>query len=151
MHSREFAMFKKILLPTDGSELSDKAIAGAIQMASAMGASVVGMTVVEPYSYSSLSEYRPESFDDYEARMEQAARERLAKVEAAGKTAGVTVTTSVVKSFSPYEAIIEACGKTGCDVIFMASHGRRGLNALLLGSETQKVLTHSTVPVMVYR
>ena len=57
----------------------------------------------------------------------------------------------MVKSFSPYEAIIDAAGKHGCDTIFMASHGRRGLNAVLLGSETQKVLTHSTIPVMVYR
>ena len=65
--------------------------------------------------------------------------------------AGVAIETTTVKSFSPYEAIIEAASKNGCDVIFMASHGRRGLNALLLGSETQKVLTHATVPVMVYR
>lgn len=144
-------MFKKILLPTDGSELSDKAIAGAMLMATKLGAAVVGITIVEPYSYSSLSEYRPESFDDYEARIDKAARERLARVEDAGKNAGVPVTTSVVKSFSPYEAIIEACNTASCDVIFMASHGRKGLNALLLGSETQKVLTHSTVPVMVYR
>lgn len=144
-------MFKKILLPTDGSELSDKAIGGAMQMAAKLGASVVGVTVVEPYSYSTLSEYRPETFDDYEARMKAIAVERLEKVEAAAKAAGVKAETTVVKSFSPYEAIIEASKKAGCDVIFMASHGRRGLNALLLGSETQKVLTHSTIPVMVYR
>ena len=144
-------MFKKILLPTDGSELSDKAIAGAMQMAAKLGAGIVGLTVVEPYSYSSLSEYRPESFDDYEARMSKAAQERLEKLEAAAKAAGVAVTTMVVKSFSPYEAIIEAAKKADADVIFMASHGRKGLNALLLGSETQKVLTHSAVPVMVYR
>jgi nucleotide-binding universal stress UspA family protein len=139
--ARQPIMFKKILLPTDGSELSDKAIAGAMQMAAKLGAGIVGLTVVEPYSYSSLSEYRPESFDDYEARMNEAAAERLAKVKSAAAAAGV----------APYEAIIETASKNGCDVIFMASHGRRGLNALLLGSETQKVLTHSTVPVMVYR
>ncbi len=144
-------MIKKILLPTDGSELSAKAIAGAIEMATALGASIVGITVVEPYSYSSLSEYRPESFDDYEARMEKGAAERLAGLESAAKAAKVNVETMVVKSFSPYEAIIDAATKHGCDAIFMASHGRRGLNAVLLGSETQKVLTHSTIPVMVYR
>jgi nucleotide-binding universal stress UspA family protein len=138
--ARQPIMFKKILLPTDGSELSDK-----------LGAGIVGLTVVEPYSYSSLSEYRPESFDDYEARMNEAAAERLAKVKSAAAAAGVAIETTTVKSFSPYEAIIETASKNGCDVIFMASHGRRGLNALLLGSETQKVLTHSTVPVMVYR
>jgi nucleotide-binding universal stress UspA family protein len=144
-------MMKKILLPTDGSELSTKAIAGAVELAAAIGAQIVGMTVVEPYSYSSLSEYRPESFDDYEARMEKAAMERLAGLESAAKAAKVPVQTMVVKSFSPYEAIIDAATKNGCDAIFMASHGRRGINAVLLGSETQKVLTHSTIPVMVYR
>lgn len=144
-------MIKKILLPTDGSELSTKAIAGAIDLAAKIGAKVVGLTVVEPYSYSSLSEYRPESFDDYEARMEKAAIERLASLETAAKAANVEVQTMVSKSFSPYEAIIDAANKNGCDAIFMASHGRRGLNAVLLGSETQKVLTHSTIPVMVYR
>lgn len=144
-------MIKKILLPTDGSELSAKAIAGAVDLAAKLGAQVVGITIVEPYSYSSLSEYRPESFDDYEARMEKAALERLASLESAAKAANVKVETMVVKSFSPYEAIIDAAKKHGCDTIFMASHGRRGLNAVLLGSETQKVLTHSTIPVMVYR
>lgn len=144
-------MIKKILLPTDGSELSAKAIAGAIDLAAKIGAKIVGLTVVEPYSYSSLSEYRPESFDDYEARMEKAAVERLATLETAAKAANVEVQTMVSKSFSPFEAIIDAANKNGCDAIFMASHGRRGLNAVLLGSETQKVLTHSTIPVMVYR
>ena len=144
-------MMRKILLPTDGSELSTKAIAGALDIAARLGASIVGMTVIEPYSYSSLSEYRPESFDDYEARMEMAARERLAALESAAKEANVEVRTLIVKSFSPYEAIIDTAQKNACDAIFMASHGRRGLNAVLLGSETQKVLTHSTIPVMVYR
>ena len=144
-------MFKKILLPTDGSDLSARAISGAIDMAKKLGASVVGMTVIEPYSYSSLSEYRPESFDDYEARMDKAAQERLRSVEDAAKAAGVGVETRVAKSFSPYEAIIDIAKKENCDAIFMASHGRRGLSAVLLGSETQKVLTHSTIPVLVYR
>jgi nucleotide-binding universal stress UspA family protein len=144
-------MFKKILLPTDGSELSAKALAGAVEMAAKLGAGLVGMTVIEPYSYSSLSEYRPESFEDYEARMEQLAKERLEKLEAAAKAANVQIETVVAKSFSPYEAIIETAAKNGCDAIFMASHGRRGLSAVLLGSETQKVLTHSTIPVLVYR
>ncbi len=144
-------MFKKILLPTDGSELSAKAVAGAIDFAAKLGASIVGLTVIEPYSYSALSEYRPESFDDYSARMEKFAQDRLAKVEAAARAGGVPIETTMVKSFSPYEAIIATAKDKGCDVIFMASHGRRGLNAVLLGSETQKVLTHTAIPVMVYR
>ena len=144
-------MFKKFLLPTDGSELSVKAIQGAIKMASELGASVVGMTVVEPYSYSTLSEYRPETLEAFEARNAQAAEQRLAPIVKAAKEANVPCETASVKSFSPYEAIIETAKKHGCDVIFMASHGRRGLSAVLLGSETQKVLTHSKVPVLVYR
>ena len=144
-------MFKKILLPTDGSELSGKAIDGGLVFARALGASVVGVTVIEPYSYSNLSEYRPESLDDYEQRMLKVAAERLGRVADAAARAGVAVETQTVKSFSPYEAIIDTAKSTGCDVIFMASHGRKGLSAVLLGSETQKVLTHSTIPVMVYR
>jgi len=144
-------MFKRILLPTDGSELSARAISGAVDMAKKLGASIVGMTVVEPYSYSSLSEYRPESFDEYESRMDKIAQERLKSVEDAARAANVKVETQVVKSFSPYEAIIDLARKNECDAIFMSSHGRRGLSAVLLGSETQKVLTHSTIPVLVYR
>jgi nucleotide-binding universal stress UspA family protein len=144
-------MFKKILLPTDGSELSAKAVQGALKMASQLGASVVGLTVVEPYSYSTLSEYRPETLEAFEARNAQAAEQRLASLVQAAKEAKVPCETVTVKSFSPYEAIIDTANKRGCDVIFMASHGRRGLSAVLLGSETQKVLTHSTIPVLVYR
>lgn len=144
-------MFKKILLPTDGSELSAKAVQGAIQMAGQLGASIVGVTVVEPYSYSTLSEYRPETLEAFEARNAQAAEQRLASIVQAAKAGKVTCETVTVKSFSPYEAIIDTAKKHGCDVIFMASHGRRGLSAVLLGSETQKVLTHSKIPVLVYR
>ena len=144
-------MFKRILVPTDGSDLSNKAIAAAIDLAKTLKAAVVGMTTLEPYSYSNLSEYRPETLDDYESRMDQVGAERLAKLADAAAQAGVPVETLTVKSFSPYEAIIDTANGKGCDLIVMASHGRRGLNAVLLGSETQKVLTHSNVPVMVYR
>jgi nucleotide-binding universal stress UspA family protein len=144
-------MFKKILLPTDGSELSGKAIDGGLAFAKALGASVVGLTVVEPYSYSNLSEYRPETLDDYEQRTDRVAAARLGQVADAAAKVGIAIETVTVKSFSPFEAIIETAKGKGCDVIFMASHGRKGLSAVLLGSETQKVLTHSTIPVMVYR
>ena len=144
-------MISKILVPTDGSELSVKAIRGAVELAKKLGAKVVGMTAIEPYSYSSISEYRPESFEAFETRTEAIAKERLSQVESIAKAANVEVETSVSKSYSPYQAIIEAAAEAGCDAIFMASHGRRGLNAVLLGSETQKVLTHSKIPVMVYR
>jgi nucleotide-binding universal stress UspA family protein len=144
-------MFKKILVPTDGSELSEKALVAAVKFAKQLGASVVALTVTEPYSYSNLSEYRPESIDDYDGRMQAIANERLSRAVQVAQPEGVSCEAVVVRSFSPFEAIITAVKEQGCDVIFMASHGRRGLAAVLLGSETQKVLTHSTVPVMVYR
>ena len=144
-------MFKRILVPTDGSDLSNKAVAAAIDLAKALNAAMVGMTTLEPYSYSNLSEYRPETLDDYEERMEKVGAERLAKLAAMATQAGVPIETVTVKSFLPYEAIIDTAKGKGCDLIVMASHGRRGLNAVLLGSETQKVLTHSTIPVLVYR
>jgi nucleotide-binding universal stress UspA family protein len=144
-------MFKRILVPTDGSELSEKAIAAAIDLARTLKAAVIGMTTLEPYSYSNLSEYRPETLDDYESRMDQAGAERLGRIADAAARAGIPVETVSVKSFSPYEAIIDTAKEKNCDLIVMASHGRRGLNAVLLGSETQKVLTHSSIPVMVYR
>jgi len=144
-------MFSKILVPTDGSDLSVRAIQGAVELAGKLGARLVGLTVVEPYAYASLSEYRPETVAEYEQRADDVARERLATLEQLAHKGGVSVETTVVRSFSPFDAIIETAARYGCDAIFMASHGRRGLGAVLLGSETQKVLTHSTIPVMVYR
>ncbi len=144
-------MISKILVPTDGSELSNKAIRGAADVAKKLGAKIVGVTVVEPYSYTALAEYRPESFEEYGRRMDAVAKQRLEVILDTAKEAGVQVETRVASSFSPYEAIIDAAREARCDAIFMASHGRRGLNAVLLGSETMKVLTHSTIPVMVYR
>ncbi len=144
-------MYKRILVPTDGSELSIEAVKGAARFAKPLGASVVLITVIEPYSYTSLSEYRPESIDDYDERMRSLAEERLAEARTIFEKAQVPVQTIAVKSFSPAEAIMEASAQYDCDCVFMASHGRKGLAAVLLGSETQKVLTHSKVPVMVYR
>ena len=144
-------MYKRILVPTDGSELSIEAVKGAARFAKPLGASVVLITVIEPYSYTSLSEYRPESIDDYDERMRSLAEERLAEARNVFEKAQVPVQTIAVKSFSPAEAIMEASAQYDCDCVFMASHGRKGLAAVLLGSETQKVLTHSQVPVMVYR
>jgi nucleotide-binding universal stress UspA family protein len=144
-------MFTKILVPSDGSELSLKAVQGAVELARRLGARIVGLTVVEPYAYASLSEYRPESIADYEQRAEATARERLAAIETLAKKGNVEAECTVARTFSPFEAIIDTAKRRGCDAIVMASHGRKGLSAVLLGSETQKVLTHSDIPVMVYR
>ena len=137
-------MYKRILVPTDGSERSVKAVEGAARFARPLGATLVVMTVVEPYSYTNLAE-------QYDERVTAEAEERLEAARKIAVAAGVEVKTVMVKSFSPAEAIIEQAEKNGCDIIFMASHGRKGIAAVLLGSETQKVLTHSHFPVMVYR
>lgn len=144
-------MYKRILVPTDGSERSVKAVEGAARFARPLGATLVVMTVVEPYSYTNLAEYRPESIEQYDERVTAEAEERLEAARKIAVASGVEVKTVMVKSFSPAEAIIEQAEKNGCDIIFMASHGRKGIAAVLLGSETQKVLTHSHFPVMVYR
>lgn len=144
-------MYSKILIPTDGSELSEKALEAGIDFAKALGSSVLITTVIEPYSYSNLSEYRPESIDQYDSRVRELAQERLEAARELAEKKGVECQVVAFKSFSPAEAIIDAATQFTCDLIFMASHGRQGLAAVLLGSETQKVLTHSKIPVMVYR
>ena len=144
-------MYSKILIPTDGSELSDKALEAGVNFAKALGSSVVIATVIEPYSYSNLSEYRPESIDQYDSRVRELAQERLEGARELVEKKEVPCEVVAFKSFSPAEAIIDAATEYGCDLIFMASHGRQGLAAVLLGSETHKVLTHSKIPVMVYR
>ena len=144
-------MYKRILVPTDGSERSVKAVEGAARFAKPIGATLVVMTVVEPYSYTNLAEYRPESIEQYDERVTAEAEERLADAKEIADRIGVENRTVMTKSFSPAEAIIEQAEKNGCNLIVMASHGRKGIAAVLLGSETQKVLTHSHFPVMVYR
>ncbi len=144
-------MFKRILVPVDGSDVSFKAVGGAARLAKPLGATMVLLTVVEPYSYTNLSEYRPESIEQYDERVTGEAQKRLEKAKEICDEAGVVCSTLAVKSFSPAEAIVEQVDKTGCDMVYMASHGRKGLAAVLLGSEAQKVLTHSRIPVMIYR
>ncbi len=144
-------MYKRILVPTDGSDRSVKAVEGAAKFAKPLGATLVVMTVIEPYSYTNLAEYRPESIEQYDERVTAEAEERLIQASKICDDVGVESKTLMVKSFSPAEAIIEQAEKNACDIIFMASHGRKGIAAVLLGSETQKVLTHSRFPVMVFR
>lgn len=144
-------MYKRILVPTDGTERSLKAVEGAARFAKPLGAKLYVMTVVEPYSYTNLAEYRPESIEQYDERVTREAEDRLEAAYEVAKTADVECETELVKSFSPADAVIEACGRHDCDLVFMASHGRQGIAAVLLGSETQKVLTHSKIPVMVFR
>jgi universal stress protein len=104
-------MYKRILVPTDGSERSVKAVEGAARFARPLGATLVVMTVVEPYSYTNLAEYRPESIEQYDERVTAEAEERLEAARKIAVAAGVEVKTVMVKSFSPAEAIIEQAEK----------------------------------------
>lgn len=149
-------MFKKILVPTDGSALSEKAISSAIHFASMNGSEVIALSVAEPqhYIYSALSDgssIMPIEARDYDEKISAPARQYVEKVKALAKERNVPCKTVVAQSYRPYEEIIKAAKESHCDVIFMASHGRNGLESLFIGSETQKVLAHSTIPVLVLR
>jgi len=145
-------MFKQILLPTDGSALSERAIAAGIGLAQALGCHVLGLTVIAPFHTISFD---AEMLEDTEAQYRQRARERAARrlgfVTEAAQRAGVICNCESAVADDPYVAIIDAARERGCDLIVMASHGRRGVQGALLGSETQKVLLHSAIPVLVYR
>lgn len=145
-------MFKTILVPTDGSALSDKAVDAALQMAKENGSTVVGLSVAEPYQFSPLSEQSmTNECVAYEEKMRAQAMQHVQKVAAAAAAMNVPCETVVAQSFTPYEKIIETASEMHCDAIVMASHGRTGFDAMVHGSQTQKVLTHSKIPVLVYR
>jgi nucleotide-binding universal stress UspA family protein len=144
-------MFKCILVPTDGSDITPKAVEHAIALARLAGARIEALCVTEPFPYSAVSEIQPIAPQEYFELQERLARQRVDAVAAACAAADVPCASTVIEALHPYEAIIEQAASKGCDLIVMASHGRRGMSALLLGSETQKVLTHTTVPVLVVR
>jgi nucleotide-binding universal stress UspA family protein len=147
-------MFKHILLPTDGSELSAAAIANGINFAKSIGAKVTGICVMplqHPHTFFYETEIPMGTLEQTAKRCKELAGKYLAAIEKSAKEAGVACDVVYEKSDHPYEGIIWAAEKKGCDLIMMASHGRRGVKGLLLGSETQKVLTHSPIPVLVYR
>ncbi len=144
-------MYQRILVPTDGSAITDKAMTTALALAQLAGAEVQALAVKEPYPYSALSETQPIAPQQFFDGQERLARARVQKVLDAAAAAQVRCQAYTVEAYHPWEAIIEQAKAGGCDLIVMASHGRRGVSALLLGSETQKVLTHSTLPVLVVR
>jgi nucleotide-binding universal stress UspA family protein len=145
-------MFSHILIPTDGSGLATIAVDKGIEFARDANASVTIITVTEPFHVITL--------DTDQIRSTRAEYEKLSRMEGAraltdaelkAKQVGVSCRSVQVESDEPFQAIIETAEKNGCDLIMMASHGRRGIGALLLGSVTLKVLTHSKIPVLVYR
>ena len=143
-------MFKHVLIPTDGSELSKKAIQAGIAFAKEAGARVTAYYAVETPTAAVYGEgYR---FPENNAEGERAAgTQHIEEIGRAAKAAGVKFDSAVSEAPTPYEGIVNAARDHACDVIFMASHGRKGLARLALGSVTSSVLTHSTVPVLVYR
>ncbi len=144
-------MYKRILVPTDGSEITAKAVANAIELAKLMGAELLAIAVKEPFPYSAISEMQPVPPQEFYDAQERVAGAHVKKVEDLAKAAGVACQAHTVEALHPWEAIVEHAKEKGADLIVMASHGRRGVSALLLGSETQKVLTHGTLPVLVVR
>jgi nucleotide-binding universal stress UspA family protein len=145
-------MFHHILIPTDGSPLSAAAVENGISLARTLGAKVTVFTAIEPFLPALLSaQYVPDAPAQYRSLANAEADSRLADAEQKAKRVGVLCETVKVEHAQPYQAIIETADARGCDLITMASHGRRGLSALVLGSETMKVLMHSKLPVLVYR
>jgi nucleotide-binding universal stress UspA family protein len=148
-------MFRHILVSTDGSKLSGKAIRTAVRLAGTTGARLTGAFVMAPYMPPAYGEgvmySQVISPKRYREIMEKAARKALAAVEVEAGAAGVAYASAMLTANNPWEGIIRVAKSKKCDLIVMASHGRRGLAGLVLGSETTKVLTHSKIPVLVCR
>ncbi|HRK19409.1 MAG TPA: universal stress protein [Hyphomicrobiaceae bacterium] len=144
-------MYKNILLPTDGTEFCERSVKHGIALAKQLGARVTGVTVMVPMRATISSSLPADLQDEIANRAATNANTALAVVANAAKAAGVPCDTVIIRDEQPYEGIIDAAKKNGCDLIVMASHGRRGISAVMLGSETQKVITHTTIPVLVCR
>ena len=145
-------MFKQILIPTDGSELSERAVLAGVSFAKEVGAQVTGVTALPEFRTFTLdSDMIETTEDEYLAASERRGDKFLATIVDAARVAGVTCNTVLARSDRPAEAILQTARERGCDLIIMASHGRHGIGSVLLGSETQKVLVQSAIPVLVYR
>lgn len=147
-------MYQRILVATDGSALSQKAVDSAVQLAAKLGASLVAVKVVPPYPHSYFEGAMAIDLTEIErteAQWSAAAMKELEAVQSAALARGVTATPVAVRADQVSEALIATAQKHHCDLIVMASHGRRGVSRMLLGSETQHVLTHSHIPVLVLR
>ena len=147
-------MYKRILIATDGSQLSDMAVESGLSLAGLTGASVIALKVVPRYPRSYFDGTLPVEAADIkriEKQWSDAAQAMVDAIKDKGETQGLTVKAIVAKSDLVAEAVIAAAKKHKCDLIVMASHGRKGIKRLLLGSETQHVLTHSHIPVLVLR
>ena len=144
-------MYQRILVPTDGSDVSHKAVETAIGLARALGAEIHALCVKEPFPFGAIAEVQPappmEFFDD----QEHIAVRHVQAVEAACSAAGVRCHAATVDGVQPWEAILEHAGRHACDLLVVGSHGRSGIPALLFGSQTRGILGHTTIPVLVVR
>jgi nucleotide-binding universal stress UspA family protein len=143
-------MYNNILIATDGSDLSAVAVSSGIALAKALGVKVTAVTVTAPL-HSLWAAQAGVHFPDYEEKANERADALLADVSQAAEAAEVACDTVHVRNQFPHVGIVDTAAQKGCDLIVMASHGRRGVQAFLLGSETQKVLAHTKLPVLVHR
>jgi nucleotide-binding universal stress UspA family protein len=145
-------MYTNMLLPTDGSELAGKAVTHGIALARRLGAKATVLTVLPPFhTFTTDTQMIEDTPALYHARMQKHAEKILGEAASAAQAAGVSCEMVQVEHEHPYRAIVDIAGSKGCDLIVMASHGRHGISALVLGSETVKVLTHCKIPVLVHR
>ena len=145
-------MYKNILLPVDGSEFGMGSVSYAIDFAKSVGARITALNVTTPYESAAIDAFATSlPGEEYRERIDANAAAILRKVKSAAEAAGVPVAAYHVPNIQPWDAIIKAAKEHGCDLILMASHGRAGIMGILLGSETKKVLTHTTIPVLVWR
>ena len=150
-------MYRHILIPTDGSELAEHAVTNGLALAKSVGAKVTVIIVEDPFDWLSVpgtraSQRHLDALAKHNEQVKKYAANVLSQAADAAKQAGVPCDTMQVENArNPYQAIIAAASDRGCDLIVMASHGRGGLSAVVLGSVTNKVLTHTKIPVLVYR
>ena len=145
-------MYKNILIPTDGSELAGKAVQHGVNLAKSLGAKVTVLTVTTPFHIFTVETKMVEDTPaEYKKHVQDDSAKLLASTANTAKAAGVVCDTKHIEHEHVFQAIVDAAKSKSCDLIVMASHGRRGISAIVLGSVTVKVLTHSKIPVLVHR
>jgi nucleotide-binding universal stress UspA family protein len=144
-------MFTSILIPTDGSEKAVIAASKAVELAKEQGAKLTAVVVIDPFPYIGLGEASAFGLQAYLSEAQAMATQSLDGVRAMAEAAGVLFMAETIERSAVFEGILDAATEQGCDLIVMGSHGRSGVKALILGSETQKVLTHSRIPVLVIK
>ena len=144
-------MFKKILVPSDGSDLAHKAAEFAADLAKVHGAQVIGVYVIDPFPYIGIGDASAVGLQAYMSEAQAAAGQSLGGIRALCEARGVPFEGDTIERSVTYEGVLETAKAESCDLIVMGSHGRKGVQALILGSVAQKVLTHASVPVLIVK